>query len=234
MSKQPLVLLPGTLCDELLWEHQQINLSDEADVRIISLSKGSSISEMAASVLESSPPKFALAGLSLGGIVAMEIMRQSPERVMKLALISTNPYSAKPEQISLWEEYMLMACNGEFMDITERHLLPKLIYANKLLDNELVRKIKIMALNTGKTVFLNQAKAVIGRQDSRLFLGKIKCGTLVMVGREDAICSLEVHKEMASLIPNAYLVVIGHCGHLCTLEQPHEVTEALRYWLRNS
>ena len=229
MAKVPLILLPGTLCDERLWE--TVNLSDLADVKVCDVSKADTLEGIAKSVLEEAPDKFALAGLSLGGIISLEIMRIAPERVIKLALLDTNPNPPSLEQIEGWERFIDMANNGQFLDITINHLLPVLIHPHRRNDEGLVSTIIDMAEKVGIEGYINQLKAVMTRSDQRPILSTISCPTMILVGREDRVCPLRMSEFLTENIPAANLEIISHSGHLSPLEQPEKVSAALREWL---
>jgi pimeloyl-ACP methyl ester carboxylesterase len=228
MEKENLILLPGTLCDERLWDHQLKNLADFADVTVGDLTKDDSIEGMAKSILNNAPERFALAGLSLGGIVAMEIIRQAPERITKLALLDSNPYGPSPEQLETWDDFAAMVEEGRFSEITENHLLPNLIHSDRLNQKELTSMIINMSKQIGPEAYLRQLNALKARTDARERLKDIQCPTLLLVGREDTVCPIELHEEMANSITNSNLVIVKHCGHLSSLEQPEEVTNALK------
>ncbi|MBT2728621.1 alpha/beta hydrolase [Bacillus sp. ISL-75] len=231
MSKEDLILLPGTLCTESLWKYQIEQLSDVANIQVGDLTQNDTIQGMAESILREAPSEFCLAGLSMGGIVAMELMRQAPERVKRLALLDTNPTPPHSEQIAGWENFIAMANNGRFMDITEKYLLPVLIHPHRQKDDNLVKTIIQMAEDIGPNAMSRQMNALMTRPDVREHLSSIKSPTLVILGRQDELCSIEMHEYLASVIPNAKLAVIENCGHLCTMERPKEVTTVLRDWL---
>jgi pimeloyl-ACP methyl ester carboxylesterase len=231
MTKEHLILLPGTLCTEILWKYQMDHLADIADIQVGDLTKDDSIQRMATSILREAPEVFSLAGLSMGGIVAMELIRQAPERVKKLALLDTNPNPPRPEQITGWENFIYMAKHGKFMEVTEKYLLPGLIHPDRQKDLYLVKTIKEMAEDVGPKAMIRQMKALMTRPDIREYLSIIKCPTLVLLGRQDAVCPIEMHEYLISAIPNAKLSVIEECGHLSTLERPEEITSLLRNWL---
>lgn len=231
MGKEPLILLPGTLCDHRLWGYQVQHLADIADISIGDLTKDDTIKGMAMSILANVPEKFALAGLSLGGIVAMEVVHQAPERVTNLALFNSNPNGPKPEQIEAWEKFIVMIDEGKFSEITERFLLPNLIHKKRLADKRLKATICDMAETVGPEAYKRQLKAVASRSDKTDKLKRIQCPTLLLVGREDAVCPVEFHKQMSHLIPNSKLVVVEDCGHLSSMEQPEVTTLYLRKWL---
>jgi pimeloyl-ACP methyl ester carboxylesterase len=224
------VLVPGLLCDERLWRHQVLNLQDLAEPVVTDVMKGSSVSEIADAVLEAAPERFSLAGLSMGGYVALEIMRAAPERVERLALLDTSARADSPEQTEARRALIHLAQNGRFEEVP-RELLPSQVHPDRLGDERLVDTVLDMANAVGPEAFVRQEQAIIDRSDSRGDLPHIACPTLVLCGREDALTPLHLHEEMASLIPGSQLRVIEACGHLSTLERPAEVTEALREWL---
>ncbi len=229
-AKIPLMLVPGLLCDERLWQYQADDLLEIADSIIADVTTGASISEMAHAVIGAAPERFALAGLSMGGYVALEILRTAPARVARLALLGTSARPDTPEQTAVRRKLMKLAQDGRF-DGVPRKLLPMLIHADRLEDVELVSNVLDMAESVGSEAFVRQENAIIRRPDSREDLKNIACPTLVLCGREDALTPLPLHEEMASLIPDARLRVIQGCGHLSTLERPEEVSAALREWL---
>lgn len=224
------MLVPGLLCDERLWQYQADDLLEIADSIIAGVTTGASISEMAHAIIGVAPERFALAGLSMGGYVALEILRTAPARVARLALLDTSARPDTPEQTAARRKLMKLAQDGRF-DGVPRKLLPMLIHSDRLEDVELVSNVLDMAESVGPKAFVRQEEAIIRRPDSREDLKNIACPTLVLCGREDALTPLPLHEEMASLIPAAQLRVIEGCGHLSTLERPEEVSAALREWL---
>ncbi|MGE6375885.1 alpha/beta fold hydrolase [Peribacillus muralis] len=229
MQKVPLILLPGTLCDEQLWE--SMNLSDLADVKVYDVSKADTIEGIAYGILASAPERFALAGLSLGGIISLEIMRIAPGRVIKLALLDTNPNPPQPEQITGWERFIEMTNDGQFLDILHNHLLPVLIHPDRRHDEAFVSKIIEMAEKVGEEGYINQLKAVMTRSDQRPILSTIECPTMILVGKEDSVCPVHMSEYLQENIPDARLEIVYQSGHLSTLEQPEKVSALLRDWL---
>ena len=229
-DRQTLVLLPGLLCDARLWAAQSEGLSDVADVVVADMTRDDSMAGMAQRTLDAAPARFALAGLSMGGYVALEIMRRAPERVTRLALLDTGPRADTPEQTTRRKDLIALAERGEFKAISPR-LLPLFVHPDRLEDAALVADIGAMADAVGKDAFLRQQKAIMGRPDSRPGLPEIGCDTLIVCGREDVLTPLELSEEMAALIPGAALVVIDDCGHLSTMERPQAVNAAMRAWL---
>ncbi len=232
-SKTPLVLLPGLLCDAALWEPQLTDLADAADFFVADLTDQQSIEEMAASVLRDSPWKeFALAGLSMGGYVAQEIVRQAPQRVKKLALLDTRSRSELPEETDRRRQLMKLAQSGRnFTPVTNR-MLPLMLHESRVKDAPLIKVIREMAERTGIEAYIRQQNAIIARPDYRALLPSIACPTLILCGRQDHLTPLENSEEMARAIPNARLVVVEECGHMSTLERPVEVNRAMRAWLK--
>ena len=231
--KHPLVLLPGLLCDAALWEPQLSELADIADFFVADLTDQQSIEEMAASVLRDSPWKeFSLAGLSMGGYVAQEIMRQAPQRVTRLALLDTRSHSELPEETGRRRQFMKLAQTERgFTPVTNR-MLPLMLHSSRVKDAPLVKVIREMAERTGIEAYIRQQNAIIARPDYRPMLPSIACPTLVLCGRQDGLTPLENSEQMAAAIPGAKLAVVEECGHVSTLERPTEVNGAMRDWLR--
>ena len=231
MKNLNLLLLPGLLNDARLWRHQIDGLADIAYVTVAELTDADSMATLAANVLKQAPnERFALAGLSMGGYVALEVMRQAPERVMALALLDTTARPDTPQSTEARHKLMELA-ETKFTAVLDT-LIPKQLHPQHLKDATMVETIKAMAKTVGKEAFFRQQRAIIGRIDSRPHLSKIKCPTLILCGREDAITPVEVHEEMKAAIPSSQFTIIEECGHLSALEQPKRVTETLRTWLR--
>ena len=229
-SPETLVLLPGLLCDAALWQPQVAGLSDLATCMVADLTRQDSIAAMAAETLAAAPERFALAGLSMGGYVALEIMRQAPERVARLALLDTKARADTTPETQRRKDLLALAQRGRFKGVTPR-LLPLLIHAARQENSDLPAVVMAMADRVGAEAFLRQQTAIMGRPDSLATLPGIACPTLVLCGRQDALTPLSCSEEMAAGIPGADLVVIEDCGHLATMERPEEVTAALRAWL---
>lgn len=230
--KTPLVLLPGLLCDAALWEPQLEGLADVAEFFVADLTEYETIGDMAKSVLRDSPWKtFALAGLSMGGYVAQEIVRQAPDRVSRLALLDTRARPEEPAETERRRDFIRLAQTERgFTPVTTR-LLPLLMHPSRVKEAALVNVIREMAERTGVEAYVRQQNAIIGRPDFRPSLPKIACPTLVLCGREDQLTPLSDSEFIANAIPGAKLVVVEACGHLSTLERPREVNAALREWL---
>lgn len=229
-SRTNLLLLPGLLCDPRLWAAQEEGLSDIADVTVADMTRDDSIAGMVRRALAAAPERFALAGLSMGGYAALEVMRQAPGRVERLALLDTGARADTPEQTTRRKDLISLANRGEFKAVSPR-LLPLFIHEDRLSDAALVAEIAAMADAVGKEAFLRQQQAIMGRPDSRPGLGAIECPTVVICGREDRLTPLELSEEIVSLIPHATLEIVENCGHLSTMECPAEVNAILRAWL---
>ena len=226
-----LVLIPGLLCDERLWRHQSQGLANLANpIYVPDVTAHDSVEGMARKVLEAAPDRFALAGLSMGGYVALEVMRQAPHRVEALALLDTSARPDTPEQTETRLALVELERSGRFDEVW-RTLLPKIVHPDRTQDPEIVAAVEGMAHSVGPEAFERQERAIIGRPDSRGDLSSISCPTLVLCGRDDAITPPPLHEELAEGIPGARLRIMDRCGHLSTLERPEEVTHVMREWL---
>jgi pimeloyl-ACP methyl ester carboxylesterase len=203
-GKIPLLLLPGLLCDGVLFAPQAAALADIADPAVCDLTRDDSLRAMAGRVLADAPPRFALAGLSMGGYLAQEVMRQAPERVLRLALLDTSARADTPERLQQRYEFIAMAQQGEFKGITPR-LLPVYLHPEHLADPRLTAIVLGMAERIGRDAYLRQTAAIMMRPDSRESLRRIGVPTLVVCGREDQATPLRLHEEIAGLIPRARL-----------------------------
>jgi pimeloyl-ACP methyl ester carboxylesterase len=231
-ERAPLVLIPGLLCDGALWRHQTEYLADVASVTVADVTHETAMAAMAESVLRQAPPgRFSLAGLSMGGYVALEIMRKAPERVAHLALLDTSARPDSDETRARRTAMIEQSEQGDFKGVTSR-LIGQFIHPDRLGDLVLTHAVTEMTARVGKDAFARQQRAIMGRPDSRARLGEIRVPTLVLVGREDGLTPLELHEELAARIPRAKLVIVEHSGHLTTMERPEAVTAVLRYWLQ--
>ena len=225
-----LILLPGLLCDGALWRHQTEHLADQIEVHVADLTLDNAVSAMAARVLAQAPPTFALAGLSMGGYVAQEIMRQAPERVERLALVDTNARADTDEQRKSRAALIALADVGKFKGVTPR-LLPSLIHPSRMEEPAVAGVVMEMAERVGQQAFKRQQEAIMGRKDGRGDLEAIRIPTLILAGRQDALCPPKVQQEMIERLPNGKLVLVEDCGHLVSLERPEATTAVFRYWL---
>jgi len=230
VTRSPLLFLPGLLEDADAFTQVIEGLRERADCIVADLTRSDTIAGMARDALERAPKgRFALAGHSMGGYVALEIVRQAPGRVERLALINTN---ARPDSAEASaNRRRLMALAERDFPAVNAHQLPLKLHPSQLQNTEVTGTIGTMALSVGKDAYLRQQEAIIHRVDSRPFLGEIRCPTVVIAGREDQLMPLELLKELADGIPGAVLTVIEECGHMATLEHPATVIAALSQWL---
>ncbi|MBF0325936.1 alpha/beta fold hydrolase [Magnetospirillum moscoviense] len=227
-----LILIPGLLNDHRLWTHQARGLADQAKVLVMTQTEDDSFAAMAARVLAAAPATFALAGLSMGGYVAMEIMRRAPQRVERLALLDTTARPDTPEQSQRRLDAIAIAQAGGFDKIMPT-MLPLLVHPDHLGLERIGGLAKDMARAIGPESFVRQQNAIRHRPDSRPSLSQVRCPTLVVVGADDSLTPPDRAQEMAGLIPGAKLVTIEDCGHLSAIEQPQAVTALLSYWLQD-
>lgn len=227
--RQPLLLLPGFLCDEDLWRDQLAGLADVADCRVADLGHADSIAALAQQVLATAPPRFALAGFSFGGYVAQEIARQASPRIERLALLDTSFHADTPERIAQRRAAnRTVGLPGKFRGMTEQ-LLPGFVAPARLHDAALAQRINAMTLRQGREVFIRQNAML--REDGEAVLRGLSCPVMVLCGRLDVLTPLPLHEEMAALMPQAQLVVVEDSGHMSPMEQPAAVTQAMRTWL---
>ena len=230
MAKIPLVLVPGLLCHDDLWRPQIEGLSDIAEISVGDTRQDASISGMAERILKASPDHFALAGLSMGGYVCMEIMCQAPERVERLALLDTTGRADSAHQNKRRKGLIELATIGKFKGVTPR-LMPSLIHVGRQNDTVLTSYIVDMASRVGQQGFLRQQMAIMNRRAQLEGMKAYDLPVMILCGRDDVLTPLELHEEMADVIPAAKLCIVEECGHLSTLEQPNVVTALLRDWL---
>ena len=235
MARVPLVLVPGLMCDRAVWAEQIRSLADAAECHVVEHGLHDSISRMAEALLAQAPPRFALAGHSMGGRVALEVYRRAPERVRALALLDTG-YQPLPEGPSGEAERaqraaLLEVAETRGMRAMGERWVQRMVHPERLADPELISAILAMVERHTPEVFAAQIRALLGRPDASGLLATIRAPTLVLVGREDGWSPLARHQVMAQTIPGAQLVVIEHCGHMSTMEQPEQVARALRRWI---
>jgi len=226
----PVVLIPGLLATPRMYAAQIPHLWRYGPVTIADHTRNDTMSALAQRVLATAPARFALAGLSMGGYVCFEIVRQAPERVAQLALLDTTAWPDTPEQTVARREQMALALEGRFAEMVDT-LFPRLVHRDHH-DSAALREVfGLMAHEVGPAAFVRQQNAIMRRADSRPLLGIIRCPTLVLVGDGDEVTPPDRAAEIAAGISGARLVTVKQCGHLSTLEQPVEVTRALVQWL---
>lgn len=226
----PIVFLPGLLCNHTVFGPQTENLSQNYPIIVSELTGHDTVTGLARQVLESAPARFTLVGLSMGGYVAFEVLRQDPARVVRLVLFDTSARADDDLTRRTRKGLIDLSRRGRFKGITQR-LLPRLIHPDRLADAELTRSIMVMAEAIGRDAYLRQQTAILNRPDSRSMLAGITCPTLVVCGRQDALTPLTRSEEIAAGIRGAQLQIIEDSGHLTTLEKPDEVNRILVRWL---
>jgi pimeloyl-ACP methyl ester carboxylesterase len=226
----PTLLIPGLICTPELFAAQIPSLWPHGPVTVASTLEGDSIADIAAAILRDAPARFALGGLSMGGYIALEIMRQAPERVAKLALLDTSARPDAPEQTEKRHGLIRRALEGGY-DGVLADILPNLLHPDHRTDQLLIDVMTRMGQVVGAEGFARQQGAIIGRIDSRPSLSAIAVPTLVLVGDQDGVTPPEHAREMADAIPGAKQVVVPNAGHVSTLEQPEAVNAALVDWL---
>lgn len=227
-----IVLIPGLNCSPRLYAAQLPRLWRFGPVTIADHTRDASIGAIASRILESAPPRFALLGLSMGGYIALEMMRQAGGRVVKLALLDTTARPDTPEATAFRRQQIDTVNQGRFDTIADL-LYPRLVHPKRADDAALRKVNRLMAEETGPEAFIRQQEAIISRVDSRPTLGAIKCPTLALVGDSDQLTPPDRAEEIANGIAGARLVQIANCGHLSSLEAPDEVSAALEKWLED-
>jgi pimeloyl-ACP methyl ester carboxylesterase len=230
MSYVPTVLVPGLLCSPRLYAGQLPALWRFGPVTVASHHHDESLAAMARRLLAAAPPRFALAGLSMGGYLAFEIMRQAGHRVTRLALLNTSARPDTAERSQRRRDQIALTQEGLFSEVVES-LCQRWVPAARRGDAALHQVIRLMAGETGPAAFIRQQTAIMNRPDSRPDLAAIGCPALVVAGADDEVATPAHAAEIADQIPRARLVVIPDCGHLSALEQPAAVTQALVSWL---
>lgn len=224
-----LLLLPGLLCDARLWRDQVEGLADLADITVPDLTLDDSVGAMAARVLARAPARFALGALSMGGYVAFEILRQAPQRVERLALLSTSARADPPKRAAVRRASLALAERGRFAGVT-RKLLPQLVHASRV-DTPVGEEVMAMAERVGRDAFLRQQRAILERPDSQPLLPTLSMPTVVGVGDDDRMTAPVESRILQTGIAGARLHVFTDCGHLPPMEKPRETNDLLRAWL---
>jgi pimeloyl-ACP methyl ester carboxylesterase len=226
----PVVLVPGLNCSARLYAEQIPALWQFGPVTVADHTRDDTMDAIAARILRDGPPRFALAGLSMGGYIAASIVRLAPERVIKLALLDTAAGAETPQQTERRRPHIELAQSGRFSEISDQ-MVP--LHFHKHRASDWARTInRQMAEDTGPEAYLRQQRAIMTRSDARPDLRKIRCPTLVLVGENDVLTPPKISEEIAGLIPGSRLVVVPDCGHLSTLDQPEAVTRALVEWMQ--
>ena len=225
----PLVLIPGMMCDARMWGGLPAALHPREVIHALPIG-AETILELAAEVLRTAPPRFALAGLSMGGIVAMEVLAQAPDRVERLALLDTNPRAELPEVQARRGPQIERALSGALRAVIRDEMKPNYLAQGE--GRQAVLDLCMdMALDLGPEVFARQSRALRDRPDQTATLAAFRGPALVLMGAHDRLCPRDRHEQMHTLMPQSRLVVIEGAGHLPPLERPEETIAALRRWL---
>lgn len=228
----PLVLLPGMMCDARLFGPQINALSGRYPIMTAPLGRQETIEKLATEVLQTAPPKFALAGLSMGGIVAMEMVRQAGDRVVGLALLDTNPLAEAEATKDRRAQQIAAALAGDMRRVMRDEMKPNYL-ADGPNQGAILDLCMAMATDLGPAVFVRQSKALRDRPDQTETLRRYAGQTLILCGRQDILCPVERHRLMQNLIPGSTMQIVEDAGHLPTLEQPQITTAALSRWLEH-
>jgi pimeloyl-ACP methyl ester carboxylesterase len=235
LNPEALVLVPGLMSDAAVWRAQIDSLQSIIPIIVIDHGEINSLAAMAENVLARAPGKFALAGHSMGGRVVMEVMRQQPSRVTHLAMLDTACHAiASPEADAKEREIrfgFLDLAQKHGLERMARHWVQNMVHPDRLEDEVLIKTITSMFARQSIAKYAAQINALLNRPEAFPLFKNFSCPTLVLCGREDASTTLAGHEEMMTVLPNATLVVVEHCGHMSMLEQPEAVTAAMRVWL---
>ncbi|STO98429.1 alpha/beta fold hydrolase [Grimontia hollisae] len=228
---EPLVLLPGMMCDQRLFTHQTAALGNDRDVIVMDTCGHNSMAALAKDILLKAPAQFALGGLSMGGILAMEVFRQAPARVTRLALMDTNPKAENDDVKASRQTHLERTANGDMLGVMRDVMIPNYIHRD-IPRPDIEALCLSMASDLGETCFINQSLALRNRPDQQETLKHVRIPTMILMGEDDQLCPRDRHDTMKSLIPHADLIIIPFAGHLPTLEQPEATTHALSAWLK--
>lgn len=233
-GRVPLLFLPGLMCDARLFAPQLADLADAADMRVADLGRPGppTVEALAADALAQAPwPRFAACGLSMGGIVAMAMLRAAPGRIAALALLDTNHRAEMPDRQAARGPQIERALAGGLRRVLVEEMKPLYLAPGHAHREEILETVLDMAVDLGPDVFRRQSLALRDRPDSADTLRGVRVPTLVLCGRHDRLCPPSRHEEMAALAPGARLAFAEAAGHLSTLEAPDEVGRELRAWL---
>jgi len=230
-NTMPILLVPGLVSSPRIYAPVSPALWRFGPVTVANHIRDDNMGAIARRILAEAPPRFALAGHSMGGYIAFEIMRQAPDRVAKLALINTQARPDTPEATQRRRGMMERARAGQYRSVLDE-LFPGLVHPSRQGDAALRQLVYDMGEDVGADGFVRQQTAVISRPDSRPTLAWIKCPTLVLTGDQDNTIPNSLSKEMADGIPGARLVILPDCGHLPQPEQPQATASALVEWMK--
>lgn len=230
VGKKNLLLLPGSLCDESLWRGQEAALRDIAEPHALHFSTFESLPAMAREALDHAPATFALVGFSMGGRVALEMMRIAPERIERLCLMSASAHQLAGGEAAKRQPLIDLG-HKDGMAAVAREWLPKLVHPSRVSDAALMGHLTEMACSFTPAQYEAEVRVLLTRPDARPVLPTIKCPTLILAGRDDPLSTPARNQEMADAIPHAQMIIFDDCAHFPMLEAPEATNEALRRWL---
>ncbi len=236
-ATQALVLVPGLMCDDAVWQHQIAALGAVCEIHVAEHALCDSLGAMAERILDLAPPQFAMAGHSMGGRVALEVMARAPQRVTKLALLDTGYQALAAGEAGEREK----AGRYRLLEIAERSGMLTMaedwsrgmVYPPRLADVPLMHAINSMIARASVAQFAAQIRALLERPDRTDLLAALRLPTLVLCGRNDSWSPLARHEDMVKLVAGSQLVAVPDCGHMSTMERPEAVSAALLAWLES-
>lgn len=233
--KKFLLLVPGLLCDDTLWASQKAALADIAYARVVNNGETDNLGVLAESIIAAAPPRFAIAGHSMGGRIALEVARRVPERLIGLALLDTGHEALAPggagDREAAGRYALLVIARRDGMRAMAQTWIEGMVHRPRLADKKLVNSILDMFERRTPELLAMQTKALLARPDATSVLPSVQCPALVLCGREDVWAPPARHAAMAKMIPHSTLEVIPDCGHMSPMERPRAVSEAFRKWI---
>ena len=231
--KETVIFIPGMMCDKRLFQSQIVEFEKSHNVLVADISHYFTIEESANSVLSLAGKnnRFSLVGLSMGGIISMEVARRISTKISNLILISTTPFSEKKQVKEKRKILIDQVKNGHFVEVMSRHYIQKYFYQHKN-KTQLEQLCLAMAQDLGSEAFIRQSEALMTRPCQTGALGTLKCKTLILCGREDQICPLDYHVKIQKLIKHSELVVLDNTGHLPTLEKGQDINLSIKKFMK--
>jgi pimeloyl-ACP methyl ester carboxylesterase len=237
MPTPPLILVPGLMCDQTVWEQQEPELRKRMTVTIADHRELDSLPKMAAAIVERAPARFAIAGHSMGGRVALEVFRQAQDRIAGIALMDTafapRQKGEAADQEAANRYALLEIAEKRGMRAMARIWSQRMVHPDRLSDSNLMDAIHDMIARKTPEIYAAQIKALLERPDAGPLLEQIRCPAMVLCGRQDSWSVLSVHEQMAARIAGSNLVVIEDCGHMSTMERPDEITASMLDWINS-
>ena len=234
MERPSVLFIPGMMLDGRMYTSQIAAIAADHRSTVADISGSSSVEALARDALAAAPQRFALVGLSLGGIVALEMYRQARHRISHLALLDTTPHADGPDRSATRLEHLAAVERGDLAQVLKTSMKPLYLADRNRANQKLLAAILQMGIALGPTTFRNQSLALMHRSSYRSMLASIDCPAMVLCGREDQLCPVSIHLDLANAIPRADLVVLAETGHLSSMEEPSAVTDALYHLLRRS